>query len=268
MPKDAGVFDGKGCVMLNAARRYLRFVKLGLKGAVDLVGSPRRKLYGPITDVLTSEKIVALTFDDGPHPVYTPRLLNVLQHYRATATFFMLGGAAHAHPEVVEIVAKAGHALGNHSYSHCDFRLATRSRRREEILECSKSLHRYESKIFRPPYGSENMGSHFDARNMGYAVVKWNIAVGDWEQISGVEIARRIVQQIKPGAIVLLHDSIAKNPQSDRSSTIEAVERLLEVTRGEYTYCSIPELFRFGRPRTSFRSIKQTRAPRQDLTAT
>jgi peptidoglycan/xylan/chitin deacetylase (PgdA/CDA1 family) len=244
--------------MLITARRSLGPLGRALKEAVDLADAPRRKLYGPVTDVLTDERAVALTFDDGPNPVYTPRLLDVLQRYGTKATFFMLGRAARAHPEVVEAVANAGHAIGNHSYSHCDFRSVTSDRRRQEIRDCSQSLRGFESKIFRPPYGSENMASHFDARTMGYTVVKWTVSVGDWEQVPSATISERIVQQIRPGAIVLLHDSIATHPHADRSAVVDAVECLLQVTAGEYVYHTIPELFRLGRLRTSFHSIEPT----------
>jgi peptidoglycan/xylan/chitin deacetylase (PgdA/CDA1 family) len=232
-------------------RRHLQSVGKGWGEAVELAASSRRKLYGPITSVQTTDKVVALTFDDGPHPINTPRLLEVLRRYGAKATFFMLGRAAQAYPDLVDVVAQAGHAIGNHSYSHCDFLKTSRRQRKEEILACSKSLRGHESKIFRPPYGRENLACHIEARILGYTVVKWSISAGDWIERTGAEMSSRISRQLDPGAIVLLHDGIAKNPGADQSSTIEAVESILGGTIGAYSYVTIPEMFKLGRLRRS-----------------
>jgi peptidoglycan/xylan/chitin deacetylase (PgdA/CDA1 family) len=234
-------------MMPASARQYLRS---GLTQAASLADGVRRRLYGPVTNVRTADKVAALTFDDGPNPVYTPRLLEVLRRHGAKATFFMLGSAAQAHPDLVEAVAEAGHAIGNHSYSHRDFRAMSRHQRKQEILDCAQSLKGHESRIFRPPHGWENLACHFDARSLGYTVVKWTISTGDWNEISGSEISQWVSRRLRPGAIILLHDSIAKNPQADRSHMIDAVERLLEATAGAYDYLTLPEMFKRGRPST------------------
>ena len=234
----------------NSDRQYLQSLKRGLKEGAGLVNAMRRRLYGPITSVQIADKVAALTFDDGPNPVYTPRLLEILRRYDAKATFFMLGKAAREHPDLVEAVAKAGHVVGNHSYSHRDFRAISRHQRKNEVLECSKSLKEYESKIFRPPFGHENLVCHFDVRSLGYTVVKWTICGDDWKQLSGTEISDRIIRRLRPGAIILLHDNNAKNPWADKNSMLEAVERILQVTTGTYKYLTIPEMFERGHPRT------------------
>ena len=205
-------------------------------------------LFAPITEVRTMAPVVALTFDDGPNPVYTARLLKVLQRHRAKATFFMLGSAAQAHPEIVDAVADAGHAIGNHSYSHCDFLELSHRRRVQEIRACSRSLQGYETKIFRPPYGRGNLASYIAVRSLGYKVVKWTISTGDWKHLKGTDISELILQQLRPGAVILLHDGIANNPNADRSATIDAVDRLLNGTAGKYRYLTIPDLFTMGRP--------------------
>jgi peptidoglycan/xylan/chitin deacetylase (PgdA/CDA1 family) len=209
----------------------------------------RRKFCGPITRVRTSAPVAALTFDDGPSPVYTPRLLEVLQRHRVKATFFMVGRAAEAYPEIVKAVADAGHAIGNHSYSHCDFLEVPHRRRTAEIRACARSLGPYETKIFRPPYGRENLASHLAARSLGYKVVKWTISTGDWKPATSAEISDLVRRQLEPGAIILLHDSIARNPDADRSAMIDAVDRLMEETAGEYFYLTIPDLFERGAPK-------------------
>ncbi|MEI9928875.1 MAG: polysaccharide deacetylase family protein [Sphingomonas sp.] len=219
----------------------------GSTSPANRLATLRRKICGPITEVRTSAPVVALTFDDGPDPVYTPQLLEVLRRRRAKATFFMVGSAAQAHPEIVSAVAEAGHAIGNHSYSHCDFLEVPPRRRIAEIRACARSLGGHETKIFRPPYGRENLASHLAARSLGYSVVKWSISTGDWRGVTSTEIADLILRQLRPGAIILLHDSIARDPGADRSATIDAVDRLLDATEGAYTYLTIPELFAHGR---------------------
>ena len=208
----------------------------------------RRRFFGPITEVRTSERVVALTFDDGPNPVHTPRLLDVLARHRAKATFFMLGRAARAYPELVEAVAEAGHAIGNHSHSHCDFLTVPHRRRSAEIRTCSKWLGDHEAKIFRPPYGRENLATHLTARTLGYKVAKWTISTGDWEAVSSAEIYERMRKGLRPGAIILLHDGSGRDPSCDRSATVDAVDRLLREAR-EYRYITLPELLLNGRPK-------------------
>lgn len=209
----------------------------------------RRRICGPITEVRTSAPVAALTFDDGPNPVYTPRLLEVLKRHRVRATFFMVGSAAQAHPGIVEAVAEAGHVIGNHSYSHCDFLEVPHRRRTAEIRACARSLGIHETKFFRPPYGRENLASHLAARSLGYKVVKWSISGGDWRKMTSAQIAEPILRKLRPGAIVLLHDSLARDPDDDRSATIDAVDRLLDETAGEYDYLTIPDLFACGSPK-------------------
>jgi len=207
----------------------------------------RRRYFGPITEVRTAARVAALTFDDGPNPTYTPWLLDVLARHRAKATFFMLGSAAQAYPEIVEAVAQAGHAICNHSHSHCDFRTVPHRRRIAEIRSCSKWLGGHESKIFRPPFGRENLATHLSARSLGYRVVKWTISTGDWEAISSTTIHERMRAGLRPGAIILLHDGSARNPAADRSATVDAVDRLLG--ERDYRYLTLPELFALGRPK-------------------
>jgi len=110
-----------------------------------------RHLMGIITHVETQEEVAALTFDDGPHPEYTPRLLEILERLQARATFFMVGEAAQRHREIVRRVADAGHAIGNHSWDHPSFPQITGRERREQIRPCERAIAPYGERIFRPP---------------------------------------------------------------------------------------------------------------------
>src|SRR6185437_3071900 len=138
----------------------MRIVEVGKKTAhatQEFFARLRRKYYGPITHVQTSANLVALTFDDGPHPKFTIELIRILRHFGAKATFFMVGKAASLNPEVVKLVVEEGHAIGNHSFSHIAFPHLDSAARRDEISRCAEILRPYGTKLFRPPYGVENM---------------------------------------------------------------------------------------------------------------
>src|SRR5262249_49636601 len=117
-------------------------------------------LQGTIISVVTREPVAALTFDDGPHPEYTPRLLDILEQYKVHATFFMVGEAAQKHPELVGQVAHAGHTVGNHSLDHPFFPSIPKHERQRQIRACEQALAPYGRRLFRFPYGAENLASH------------------------------------------------------------------------------------------------------------
>ncbi|MGH8754891.1 MAG: polysaccharide deacetylase family protein [Burkholderiales bacterium] len=124
-------------------------------------------MIGTITHVSTSDAVAALTFDDGPHPEFTRRLLDILDRYQARATFFIVGRSAQRYPELVKRIAQAGHALGNHSWDHPSFPYISRRERRLQIRACAKAIHPYGLKLFRPPYGNQSIASRLDALCIG-----------------------------------------------------------------------------------------------------
>jgi peptidoglycan/xylan/chitin deacetylase (PgdA/CDA1 family) len=240
----------------------MRAIELGKKaghGTKEFFARMRRKYYGPITHVQTDANLVALTFDDGPHPNFTVELTRILARFDAKATFFMVGKAASLNRDVVKLVAEEGHAIGNHSFTHIALPHLDSAARREEIRQCAETLRPYATMLFRPPYGVENMFCHRDARSLGYQVVKWNVAVSDWEDNSGDWIAEGILQRLTAGSIVLLHDNLIKHhdlagqPTDNRDQTLDAVEKVLSRASGRFKFCTVPELLKAGRPMTSFK---------------
>ena len=148
----------------------------------SLVGTVYRALQliplsamGMITSVSTSQPVVALTFDDGPDPLCTPRLLDVLQEHNAKATFFMVGQAAARHPGIVEQVADGGHVIGNHSWDHPSFPLITGRERRAQIQAREKAIAPYGQRLFRPPYGDQSLLSCLEAMWLGYQVIMYSV---------------------------------------------------------------------------------------------
>jgi peptidoglycan/xylan/chitin deacetylase (PgdA/CDA1 family) len=161
---------------------------------------------------------VALTFDDGPDPELTPRLLGLLARHRLPATFFVAGAKAEAHPDVIREILQQGHTLGNHSYRH-DPLLMLRSRERlvDEICRAQEALARFGIRplAFRPPVGITNprLGGVLTA--LGMDCVTFSCRAGDFGNRLIGGLARRIFAKVHPGAIVLLHDVAPPSGRSD-----------------------------------------------------
>jgi len=125
----------------------------------------------PINGVYTNRNVAALTFDDGPHPAFTPDLLAILERHRVKATFFMLGRSAEENPDIVKSVAEKGHEIGNHSWDHPSFTRIGGATRRNQIRSCANALAPYGNRLFRPPFGHLTWLSNLEARMMRYEVV-------------------------------------------------------------------------------------------------
>lgn len=214
-----------------------------------------RKLVGTLTHVKTDRPVVALTFDDGPHPVYTPQFLELLDEYGARATFFMIGSQADRYPDIVRRVAAAGHQIGNHSWDHVPFSLLTGKERRRQLRSCRRALSPYGSPIFRPPNGDLNLAARLDAKLSGYRVVTWNVTGNDWQSEGGSVIAERLVEKIRPGSIVLLHDGLFTTLNEkcvDRGPTLEALRIMMDQLDGQFRFVTVSELMSSGQPVYSY----------------
>lgn len=206
-------------------------------------------LFGTITYIHTNEPAVALTFDDGPHPDFTPELLAILARYHARATFFMVGTNAKKYPEIVRLVAEHGHTIGNHSWDHPSFQLIPRKARKKQIRQCESVLPLGKDRLFRPPYGHQNLTIRISLLLRRYRVVTWNLAADDWLDHSSERILARLEQGLQPGSIILLHDALYTMGDlryAQRNSTLEAVDGLLNKYSPHYHFVTVPELFRQG----------------------
>lgn len=209
-----------------------------------------RKFLGTITGVETEQPVLALTFDDGPHPEYTLRLLDVLDRYQAKATFFCVGKFAAMHPEVIRQAAEAGHVVGNHTWDHPSFPLLDHTERCAQIQQCEEALKPYGSRLFRPPYGHQSLASRLDLLQMGYQVVGWTLAAPDWRLTDPRPIAEEVLPLVRPGRIIGFHDRIAAalSPINfNREPMLGAVEHLLQALSHDYRFVTVPELSRYGR---------------------
>jgi peptidoglycan-N-acetylglucosamine deacetylase len=227
------------------ARYFLRVVQ-------GLFSIATRSVIGTITSVTTHEPIAALTFDDGPDPEYTPRLLDLLEKYQARATFFMVGEAAQAHPELVRRIAHAGHAIGNHSWNHPSFPVISGHERRAQIRACARAIAPYGERLFRPPYAEQNIASRIDALLLGYKVVMFDAWSDDWCGGDPETVARQLEQRIHPGGVIVLHDRLSDaldDSYFDRTRMLKAVEIFLDRVSERFRFVTLPELLRCGRVR-------------------
>jgi peptidoglycan/xylan/chitin deacetylase (PgdA/CDA1 family) len=226
---------------------FLEFLKRKLKEKV-----------APITRVETNEPFVAITFDDGPHPLYTPILLDVFKQYQAHGTFFIVGQEALKYRSVVQEIADAGHEIGNHTMDHLSMRSIGRRERWKQILMCRKALSPYGKRYFRHPYGEQNMWSNLDAAILGYQPIGWNLDVDDWRNGDLISMAEEIRQKITNGCIILFHDSIydkgnPKHKKVDqpaniiRDATVKLVEVLLREFSGQFQFVTISEILNNGK---------------------
>ena len=227
--------------------------------------SPRaaERALGTIIRVSTADPVVALTFDDGPHPASTPPLLEILKARRARATFFMLGQAAARYPALVRQVAGAGHAIGNHSWDHPSFPEVSHQERRRQIDACRRAIAPYGERLFRPPYGDQDDLSRLDTLWMRHQVVAWDVDAGDWRGDAPAVVAYRVVARVRAGSIVLLHDgseAALRGAPVDKAPMLRALELVLNRLREQFTYVTVPELLRRGRPQRVF-WLQRNRSP-------
>ena len=171
------------------------------------------------------KKLIALTFDDGPHPKETNQVLDVLKKYNIKATFFIAGKHANWYPKALVRASKEGHEIGNHTFNHPDISNLTKSQLEEEILKCEDILIKLTGKkptLFRPPYGSYKQEElALIAKKLKYKIVLWtSVDARDWENPGAKVIVNKIINNVKNGDIILLHDYATNN-------TVEALDMLI-----------------------------------------
>ena len=223
-----------------------------------------RKLFGSLSHVVTTEPVISLTFDDGPDADSTPKVLDLLKKYQARGTFFVVGEAVGARPDLVSRIVAEGHAIGIHSWDHRAFSRLTSPERCRQLRACKRVLRPYVTHLLRPPYGEQTVVSRLEALAMGYEVVGWNVNSGDWYESDPLVLSEYLLHMVSPGTIVLLHDTLFdrdKPPHGldqthqlwpDRHAMLQALEIVLKQLTGQYRFVTVDELLRVGRPRRTF----------------
>lgn len=209
---------------------------------------PRSSLFGQTYwSGNTRDKVVALTFDDGPNEPYTGQVLDILRREHVTATFFLIGANVRRSPESVVRIVRDGHVVGNHSDSH-PLRLAFEDTPRihEEIDAAEQTIHaaggRYPS-LFRPPQGLRSPWLLSVVEADSLVTVTWDDAPEDWDPWPAAELVRRTLAQAHPGAIILLHDGMNLTKDADQSQTVKALPTIIDSLRARgYRFVTVPEL--------------------------
>jgi peptidoglycan/xylan/chitin deacetylase (PgdA/CDA1 family) len=162
---------------------------------------------GLVWRVPTAEKVLYLSFDDGPHPVATPFVLGELGRYGAKGTFFCIGKNVEAHPEIYRRILMEGHRVGNHTQDHLNGWKVDDRRYLENIREAAR---RIDSDLFRPPYGRIGalQSSVLRSAPFHYTIIMWDVLSGDFDQaLTGDRCARNVIRYGGPGSVVVFHDS-------------------------------------------------------------
>ena len=157
-----------------------------------------------------AEKLVSLTFDDGPESELTPQILDILDEYNIRATFFVIGQNAARNMDVLKDIHVRGHEIGNHSWSHKYMPKISKRSKESEILKTEELLidvFGEHTPIFRPPYGAVKTQDKQLIDSLGYKIVNWSVDTRDWAGTSGDQMMKYVKQQLKPGGIILMHNS-------------------------------------------------------------
>ncbi len=207
--------------------------------------------YSGVTyQLIEKEKIVALTYDDGPHPIYTPQILDILDQYQAKATFFMIGSRMEQYPDIVREVSARGHLIANHTYTHpYNLRTLSPEKLKWEIDQCQQNMQTIAGQntyLFRPPRGILNQEIIKIVQDKGYTIVLWGICTFNRKTPTPDMMATRVIKQAHPGQIVLLHDGRTDFRWKDVVATRLIVASL---SRQGYRFVTLEELKPVNKPR-------------------
>jgi peptidoglycan/xylan/chitin deacetylase (PgdA/CDA1 family) len=218
---------------------------------------PTAQIYGPtIHREPGAGKRIALTYDDGPNPERTPGLLELLRRYDAKATFFLIGMWAERESELIRTTVAAGHAIGNHTFTHPSMPAHGAPRIREELRRCREAVEASGETfstvdgemLMRPPYGRRRPGTLRTLHAEGYVPVTWSITGYDWRAHTTARAITRRCLHAGEGDIILLHDGSNTTPTADRHKSIETTEAILEhYAPLGYEFVTVPQLVAAGR---------------------
>ena len=234
MPTMLGDLVSAGAVVAAAcAAGYQSMAPTGQWYGRTFVGLPR------------GSKQIALTYDDGPNDPHTLRLLEVLAKHDVKATFFLIGQFVERRPDIVREVVKAGHIIGNHTFTHPNLIFESNRKTRSQFERCTRAIEDtvgQTPRIFRPPFGGRRLGTLGIARSLDLEPIMWSITGYDWKVPPAEKIVARVSGQIRGGDVILLHDGSHHGIGGDRSQTVIATDRLIARWKNERHFVTIPEM--------------------------
>jgi len=235
----------------------LTVVALLLFGAYEYAESPASQLFGAtVVSGPPDRHVVALTFDDGPNPPYTNRILDVLEREHVRATFFVVGRAAAAYPAILRREARDGDAIGDHTWDHAHLIVMDPAQIARSLERTNDAIARAtgtRTTLMRPPFGARDWLVLAQARRLGYTPVMWSVPLPrDWQNPPSQVVAQRVLRYVRNGSIIVLHDGNrgllcgrARVPAGDcdRSAAAGATRLIVEaLKRRGYGFVTIPEL--------------------------
>jgi peptidoglycan-N-acetylglucosamine deacetylase len=246
-----GVLAGVGATALVGAAGYQSLAPAGQWYGRTFVGLPR------------GSKQIALTYDDGPNDPHTLGLLEVLAKHGAQATFFLIGRYAEQRPDIVREVVQAGHAIGNHTFTHPYLVFTGNAETRAQLERCQQAIVDAVGetpRMFRPPFGGRRPGTLGMVRSLGLEPVLWNITGYDWSAPPAQRIVKRVSGRIRGGDVILLHDGSHVAMGRDRSQTVIATGRLLECWKAKgYEFVTVPAMMGKAGVRAPVSGVRETR---------
>ncbi|MBQ8399122.1 MAG: polysaccharide deacetylase family protein [Clostridia bacterium] len=225
------------------------FFALLLSGALLLFGSaqpPGRSCYfndeehRVFAGAPKSDGQISLTFDDGPHEEYTEEILDILKEYHVKATFFIIGENAQRHPQIVQRIKREGHCIGNHTYSHDHIARQSKETFLQDVRKNQQLLEHYtaECTLFRPPEGVCDEKVLSVSNDFDYDIILWTVDTGDWRAPAKEQIVQTVLDHVKSGDIILMHDYVA-----GKSHTPDALRVLLpQLLEQGYTFVTVKDL--------------------------
>lgn len=197
------------------------------------------------SQVRVNEPVIAITFDDGPHPTLTPQLLDMLKQRGIHATFFVIGSMAKEHPEILQRALREGHEIGNHSYTHPNLGKMSDDGVRRELTGTKDVITNAISRpvtLMRPPYGSiTNVQKKLVHGDLGYKIILWDVDPLDWKDRNSASVSRRILEGTHKGSIILAHDI--------HKTTVDAMPTVLDglLAKG-FRFATVSELLAMELP--------------------
>jgi peptidoglycan-N-acetylglucosamine deacetylase len=189
----------------------------------------KRLINGVVWDVPTDGKTIYLTFDDGPEPEVTHRVLAFLSQYGAKATFFCLGEKIEKNPSLFSALKDAGHGIGNHGYKHLS---GFRTSNKDYIANAKQGAEISESRLFRPPYGRITP-RQYNALKQEHSIIMWSVMSMDFSaKVTPQQCVNNVLSNIYPGAIVVFHDS----PKASANLLVALPQILEHLTEQGYTF--------------------------------
>jgi peptidoglycan/xylan/chitin deacetylase (PgdA/CDA1 family) len=211
--------------------------------------APQSQLYGrTFLGTPGAGKRLALTYDDGPNDPHTLRLLEVLEKHGVKATFFMVGKYLLQRPDIARGVARAGHEIGNHTFSHPNLIWCSTQQVKSELERTETALDDIigpHSRLFRTPFGGRRPASLRVVKSLGLTPVMWSVSAKDWALPTAEAIESQVWGHVRGGDVILMHDGSHLGFGWDRSKTVAATDAFISRAKNDgYSFCTVGEMMK------------------------